>query len=115
MNQLPFDVQLIILDKYQTMIRDIQDNKRMVLEDLRRGFEQHWEHYNDLMFVDDADWPEDSYINSLRCLPLPDDPDDTEAWTRYLNTYRNGGPDVDDWFWNHWHNPSRILVDTMKY
>ena len=106
LSQLPLDVQLIILDKYREMILDIQENKLMLVGDLKRRFENHWD------LIEDQMWEDEEYIDSLRILPEPEDINDIPAWNEYLNTLRNT-PEVENYFYENYLFPMNQFKDSI--
>lgn len=108
LSQLPLDVQLIILDKYREMILDIQENKMMLVGELKRRFENHWD------LIEDQMWEDDKYIDSFRFLPEPEDPYDIPAWNEYLNTLSKT-PQVEDYFYDNYVFPTNYFVESIIF
>ena len=100
LSQLPLDVQLNILDKYREMILDIQENKLILMGDLKHRFENHWD------FIEDRMWDDEDYIDSFRVFSEPEDPDDDLAWDEYLNTLKSI-PEVENYFYENYLFPMK--------
>lgn len=77
------------------MILDIQENKLILVGDLKRRFENHWD------LIEDQMWEDDEYIESFGDIP---DPEDVSTWKT---------PEVENYFYENYLFPMNHFKDSI--